>query len=300
MNQDIFGFINLNKPAGLTSHDCVMRVRRLLKIKRVGHAGTLDPAATGVLPIAVGKATRLLQFLPQNKAYLATIRLGVRTTTDDLEGEAIAIAEADRLTLQDVEAVLGQFQGKIQQIPPNYSAIQVEGRRLYDLARKGEDIQVAARTVEVHEIAVKDWRSGKFAELDVAIACGPGTYIRSIARDLGEILQVGGTLAALQRTFSSGFSLTESLTLEALEANTQEQCLELTPPDLALKHLGMVVLPASAALRWCQGQAIKIHTPNLNGFVRVKHEDGRFLGIGQINSSQPEAVLAPQVVQAEI
>ncbi|HEY9875793.1 MAG TPA: tRNA pseudouridine(55) synthase TruB, partial [Candidatus Obscuribacterales bacterium] len=130
--------MNLNKPAGMTSHDCVARVRRLLRLKRVGHGGTLDPAVTGVLPIAVGKATRLLQFLRQDKAYRGTIRLGLRTTTDDLEGEVIATQPVTNLSLDAVKFALEQFQGIIQQVPPSYSAIQVQGKRLYDLARAGE------------------------------------------------------------------------------------------------------------------------------------------------------------------
>lgn len=294
MNDSTLGFINLDKPIGLTSHDCISRIRRLLKIKRVGHAGTLDPAATGVLPIAFGKATRLLQFLPQDKAYLATIRLGVRTTTDDLEGEAIATHSAKHITLEEVQQALGQFQGKIQQIPPNYSAISVQGRRLYDLARSGEEIQVTARSVEIYHMEVKDWRSGEFPEIDVAIACGPGTYIRAIARDLGEALQVGGTLALLKRTASSGFQIADSLTLEAIAQSLEQHSFNPVSPDVALKHLEVMILPAAAAVRWCQGQQIKIHTP-LSGFVRVQHEEGKFLGIGKIVNTPQEAVLTAQV-----
>ncbi|MEO0491687.1 MAG: tRNA pseudouridine(55) synthase TruB, partial [Cyanobacteria bacterium J06659_2] len=129
------GFLNLNKPLGWTSHDCVARLRRLLNMKKIGHAGTLDPLATGVLPIAVGRATRLLQYLPKQKAYRATIRFGITTTTDDLEGDILTQQPATQLTRQQVEAVLGQFVGMIRQKPPMYSAIQVKGKRLYELAR---------------------------------------------------------------------------------------------------------------------------------------------------------------------
>ena len=142
MSNDKIGFLNLNKPAGWTSHDCVAKVRRLLNIKRVGHGGTLDPAATGVLPIAVGKATRLLQFLPEEKEYHARVRLGVKTTTDDLEGTIITAQEASQLTLDDIKPILSQFEGKIEQIPPAYSAIQLGGKRLYELARAGEQVEV--------------------------------------------------------------------------------------------------------------------------------------------------------------
>ncbi len=157
------GFLNLNKPAGWTSHDCVAKVRSILHLKRVGHGGTLDPAATGVLPIALGKATKLLQYLPQDKAYTATMRLGVKTTTDDLEGEVIATHSAAGLTLEKVLPYLKQFEGKIQQIPPMYSAIQVKGKRLYELARAGKTAEVPERTVEVYQLKVLAWHPGEFS-----------------------------------------------------------------------------------------------------------------------------------------
>jgi len=289
------GFLNLNKPAGLTSHDCVGRVRKLLRTKRVGHGGTLDPAATGVLPVALGTATRLLQFLPGDKAYRATVRLGVTTTTDDLEGEAVSRHPAAHLTLAEVEAALAAFQGSIQQVPPNYSAIQVQGQRLYDLARSGESIRVEARPVEIHRLDVLTWRPGDYPEIDLAIACGPGTYIRAIARDLGAALGVGGTLATLIRTSSSGFSLTDSLTFAELEAQLQTQQFSPVPPVVALQHLPAIQLPQAAAQRWCWGQKLPWpeFTPDID-WVRVHHEAGPLLGIGQLL----ESVLAPKVVLA--
>ncbi|MBO1348350.1 MAG: tRNA pseudouridine(55) synthase TruB [Hormoscilla sp. GUM202] len=299
------GFLNLNKPAGLTSHDCVARVRRLLRLKRVGHAGTLDPAATGVLPIALSKATRLLQFLPQDKAYHATIRLGVTTTTDDTQGEVISSQAADHVTLDTVRSALKQFEGKIQQVPPNYSAIQVQGKRLYNMARSGEKIQVQARSVEVYNIDVLAWRPGDFPELDLAIACGPGTYIRAIARDLGAALLVGGTLAALDRTHSSGFSLADSLTFDEFESQLQQQIFTPISPDIALAHLKAIELPADKARRWCQGQRLTVnHAAEINNLsdadgdriVRVKHADGRILGIGKLGNEENNILLIPQVV----
>ncbi len=285
------GFLNLNKPFDWTSHDCVARVRKLLRLKRVGHAGTLDPAATGVLPIALGKATRLLQYLPEDKAYKATIRLGVRTTTDDLEGEIITSQPCAGLSLAEVKTALAQFEGKIEQIPPSYSAIQVDGKRLYDLARKGEIVEVPVRTVEIFHIEILDWREGDFPELDVAIACGSGTYIRAIARDLGAILETGGTLAGLIRTQSSGFDLTESLTLTDLEAQLQSGTFQPIYPDAALQHLLSVTLPATSAQKWCQGQRVSLNS-DVTGMVRVYEEETRFLGIGQLQ----DEVLIPQMV----
>lgn len=316
------GFLDLNKPAGLTSHDCVARVRRIIRLKRVGHGGTLDPAATGVLPIALGKATRLLQFLRQDKAYRATIRLGLRTTTDDLEGEIIAAQPVGELSIEVVKAALEQFQGTIQQVPPSYSAIQVQGKRLYDLARAGKTVDVPARLVEVYKIEILDWRSGEFPELDVAIACGPGTYIRAIARDLGAALNIGGTLASLIRTQSCGLHLGNSLTLEQLEEQLQQGTFHPIPPDAALSHLAAITLVAADAKRWCQGQKILAlaatehspasdsaeshkQVPNLNPpdeggeskiLLRVYDEDSRFLGIGSLVNSADDHLLIPQMV----
>ncbi|MBD2518577.1 tRNA pseudouridine(55) synthase TruB [Nostoc sp. FACHB-973] len=285
------GFLNLNKPFDWTSHDCVARVRKLLRLKRVGHAGTLDPAATGVLPIAFGKATRLLQYLPESKAYKATIRLGVRTTTDDLQGEIINSQPCAGLSLAQVKPLLSKFQGKIEQIPPSYSAIQVDGKRLYDLARKGETVEVPVRTVEVFHIEILDWREGDFPELDVAIACGSGTYIRAIARDLGAILETGGTLAALIRTESSGFHLADSLTLTDLETQLQSGIFQPISPDAPLQYLSSVTLPLTSAQKWCQGQRISL-TFDVSGIVRVYDEETRFLGIGELQNE----VLIPQMV----
>ena len=288
------GFLNLNKPAGFTSHDCVAKVRRILQTKKVGHGGTLDPAATGVLPIAVGRATRLLQFLPTQKAYQAKIRLGIQTNTDDLEGEIIATESATHLNLAALETVLGKFQGEISQVPPAYSAIKREGKKLYELARKGEKVEVEPRTVKVEKIEVLAWQPGEQPELEVAIACGPGTYIRAIARDLGNLLGVGGTLANLIRTESCGLQLGQSITFEELEAGNQQ----LISPDLALKHLPEVTLPATKAKRWCQGQRISLETnEELNSleFYRVYGEGAGFLGISAIVDNQ----LKPKVVLSE-
>ncbi|MGB3402419.1 MAG: tRNA pseudouridine(55) synthase TruB [Microcoleaceae cyanobacterium] len=293
----MLGFLNLNKSAGFTSHDCVARVRRLLRLKRVGHAGTLDPAATGVLPIAIGKATRLIQFLPPQKAYHATIQFGMTTTTDDLEGETLTSQSVSDLSLEDVKSILPDFMGKIKQIPPRYSAIQVDGKRLYDLARKGEEIEVPVRTVEVFNIEILAWHPGEFPQLEVAIDCGSGTYIRSIARDWGEQLKIGGTLAQLVRTKSSGFDLTNSLTLEELETQVQQQTFQPLDPAVGLKHLAKINLLSEEAKRWCQGQVIDISTEiTAQNPIRVYQQNERFLGIGKIVNSESGLGLAPQVV----
>lgn len=300
------GFLNLNKPAQFTSHDCVARLRRLLRLKRIGHGGTLDPAATGVLPIAVGRATRLLQYLSHEKAYCATIRFGITTTTDDLEGEILTQTPAPELTLEQIQQNLPLFVGKIQQIPPSFSAIQVGGKRLYDLARAGAGVEAPVRTVEVHQIKIVDWQPGKFPELDLSITCGTGTYIRSIARDLGAALHTGGTLAALSRTASSGFLLENSLTLETVSAQLEAGTLTLTSPETALHHLPQLALADLPATRWQQGQRLdwqdlnQPFTPLSLTPYRIHHTDGQFLGIGQVLETESGQVLIPKLVwQAE-
>ena len=284
--------MNLNKPFGFTSHDCVAKVRKLLKLKKVGHAGTLDPAAMGVLPIAVGRATRLLQYLRSQKAYRAVIRFGVTTATDDLEGETLTEQAVPNLTLDAVQEKLPWFQGKLEQIPPSYSAIQVQGKRLYDLAREGKAIAVPARSVEVYRIEVLNWTAGDFPELEVAIACGAGTYIRSIARDLGAAVQTGATLAKLIRTESSGFELTDSVTFEQLE-----QEIPFIAPDAVLNHLPSVKLESAIATRWRQGQKLPSDlVEGESGIVRV-YECDRFLGIGEFRA---DGLFVPQMVYEPI
>lgn len=305
----MLGFLNLNKSQGFTSHDCVAKVRRFLRLKQVGHGGTLDPDATGVLPIALGRATRLLQFLPTDKIYLGTIKLGIVTTTDDLAGEVITSQPVDHLDLATITQALEKFHGKIQQIPPKFSAIQVGGKRLYDLARSGVAIDLPVRGVEIFSIKIMDWRSQEFPELDVEISCGAGTYIRSIARDLGEALGTGGTLAALTRTRSAGFSLDTSINLQELEQLVGSQIigaqgfatLPLITPQVALPHLPEVILPPDLAKRWTQGQKIPHPTPltNLSGeFIRISTETGDLLGISQVMISplDQQLILVPKVV----
>jgi tRNA pseudouridine55 synthase len=295
----VYGFLNLDKPAGLTSHDCVARVRRSLRTKRVGHGGTLDPAATGVLPIAVGKATRLLQYLPGGKAYTATVRFGVRTATDDLEGEVLEVKSAAQLDLTKIKATLPEFLGQIQQIPPAYSAIQVQGKRLYELARAGQAVEVPVRTVEVSTIELLDWRPGEAAEVDLAIACGAGTYIRAIARDLGDRLGTGATLAQLRRTYSAGFDLEHSLTLETLEQQAQNGSVTLISVEAALQHLPRLTLEAEDARRWQLGQQVLLAEGDSrpeHEMIQVWAEDGLFMGIGQPRAAHDRLQLVPQIV----
>jgi tRNA pseudouridine55 synthase len=302
------GFISIDKPAAITAHDCVSKLRKLLKQKKIGHGGTLDPMATGVLPIAVGDATRLLRFLPEGKAYNAKIRFGLVTNTDDITGEIISDRPCNELsddisrtiTLESIQDLLPLFQGKIVQRPPAFSAIQIDGKRLYDLARRGEITaeDVPTRMVEITEIKVLGWQNGAYPELDLAIACGSGTYIRAIARDLGEKLGCGATLAGLRRTYSNGFDLGASLTFEQVAEKLQSGNLQVLAPDHGLHLLPMVLLDADSARRWQMGQAVS--TDNLpllgnesaNSFVRTHDQAQSFLGVSEVRNN----LLHPVVV----
>jgi tRNA pseudouridine55 synthase len=228
------GLVIVDKPGGWTSHDVVGRMRRLARTRKVGHAGTLDPMATGVLVVGVGKATRLLHHLVlADKAYTATVRLGQATTTDDAEGELLTSVDATAVADQTVRAAMRDYVGDIQQRPSSVSAIKVDGRRAYDLARSGEAVELAARPVTVRRFELTgSRREGTFVDLDVLVECSSGTYVRALARDLGEALGVGGHLTALRRTRVGPFTLDDASTLEHLA--------ELDDP---------VTLPLAAAVR---------------------------------------------------
>ncbi len=287
-------FLALNKPPGLTSHDCVAKVRRVFKLKRVGHGGTLDPMATGVLPIALGPSTRLLPYLPTAKAYQARIRLGQATDTDDITGTVISETDASHLNIASITQALETFHQGYDQIPPAYSAIQVNGKRLYHLARKGETVEIPMRWVDIFNIELLNWQPGPAPELEVAIDCGPGTYIRSIARDLGAVLGVGGTLASLIRTKSCGFDLANSVKVDTLNPATTP----LIAPDQALAHLPELVLAPDLAWRWCCGQKLQFAGVNSASPHRVLTMEGVLLGIGQQEDECFRAkVVLPEALQ---
>lgn len=212
------GLVVVDKPAGITSHDVVARVRRLAGTRKVGHAGTLDPMATGVLVVGVNRATRLLgHLLITDKGYEATVRLGVSTTTDDAEGEVLASTSAAGLQADAVEAAFAAQVGAILQVPTAVSAIKVDGKRAYQRVRDGEDVKLEPRPVTIHSLEVLEQRVvGDWLDVDIAVRCSSGTYIRAIARDVGAALGVGGHLTALRRTAVGSFTLDAARTLEEL------------------------------------------------------------------------------------
>jgi tRNA pseudouridine55 synthase len=233
----ILGFLNIDKPSGMTSHDVVARVRRQLKIKKVGHAGTLDPMATGVLVLCMGAATRLSDYVMHaTKQYQAQVRLGATTDTYDAEGEITAEHDSSHITRETVEQAITDFRGDIEQVPPMYSAIKQEGKKLYELARAGQTVERPPRPVRIDSLHMTDWSP---PEITLDITCSAGTYIRSLAYDLGETLGVGAHLTGLTRTTSGNFRLTDAVTLNTLLESDNWQDY-LISPRVALAHLPIV------------------------------------------------------------
>ncbi len=217
----MFGFLNIYKPQGKTSHDVVAILRRITKIKQIGHTGTLDPFAEGVLPICIGKATRLIEYLDDDKAYIGTVQLGKSTTTYDTEGEVVNFSDK-KVSLEEIEQALQNFRGEIEQLPPIYSAIKVNGKKLYEYARKGEEVKIEPRGVNIYKLEVVHFDEEK-QTLELHIECSKGTYIRSIANDLGEALGCYGHLIKLVRIKAGKFEVNEAINLEALETKEQAE-----------------------------------------------------------------------------
>lgn len=248
----VCGFLVLDKPAGLTSHACVSRVRRAYGLRRVGHGGTLDPMVTGVLPIALGPATRLLPYLPGEKAYQGVIQLGLRTSSDDLQGEVLERRPCPPLTTAQLELALEPFRGPILQRPPAVSAVHVQGERAYVRARRGEDPVLTPRPVTIQRLELLGW-DAELAQLEIALACSAGTYVRSLARDLGAALGCGGALASLRRTAALGYGLSSAIPLDALG---QEPRPPLQDPLAALAHLPHRHLQESELIAWRCGRPV--------------------------------------------
>jgi tRNA pseudouridine55 synthase len=252
-DERVFGFLNIDKPLHVTSHDIVERVRRELHVRKVGHAGTLDPLATGVLVICLGPATRLSEYVMHaTKHYRAHVRFGVTTTTDDAEGEILGTCAVEDLTRSQVEAVLPSFVGDIMQAPPMYSAIKVGGRKLYQIARAGQTIELKPRLVHVSRLHLVDWQP-PVAVLDVM--CSSGTYIRSLARDLGEALAVGAHLSGLRRTQSGNFAVDQALPIETVLTDSAWR-RHIIPVKRALAGWRVVQLDEQAAGLVGHGMAV--------------------------------------------
>jgi tRNA pseudouridine55 synthase len=277
------GILNVDKPAGMTSHDVVDAVRRVAGQRKVGHAGTLDPMATGVLLVCLGSGTRVAEYLMRGrKRYRANIVLGTTTDTYDAEGEVRSSGGRTDFDRREIEAALAPFVGRIEQVPPAYSAIKRDGQPLYKLAREGREIQVEPRPVEIDEITILDWDS---PSLIVEVGCSSGTYIRSLAHDLGQHLGCGAHLAGLVRLQSGNFALEDAVSLARLEEAFEhgQEDRYLLAVDDALIDWPAVILGRDDAQRLVQGQAIRAQSPPLpdraQDLFRAYGPDGVFLGI---------------------
>lgn len=223
----MFGFLNVYKPKGITSHDVVSVLRRITKVKQIGHTGTLDPFAEGVLPICIGKATRLIEYLDDDKAYTGTIQLGSSTTTYDLEGEEVNFSDK-KVTLDEIEAALDKFRGEIEQLPPIYSAIKVNGKKLYEYAREGKEVKIEPRGVNISNLRILNFYP-ETRQVELHIECSKGTYIRSIANDLGEELGTYGHLVKLVRVKAGMFEVNNAVSLEHIQTKEDVEKLLIAP-----------------------------------------------------------------------
>ena len=234
------GFLVIDKPAGMTSHDVVAQIRKRLGTKQVGHAGTLDPMATGVLVVGINNATKFLQYIVTGrKRYIAIIRLGISTVTDDKEGEVVAVKDWRAINDSDIESAIDKFRGTIMQVPSSVSAKKIAGERAYDLVREGKEVELAAKEVTIHELKVLAIHRSEHLDIDIEVACSAGTYIRSIARDLGAALGVGGHLIELRRTEVAPFQLAEAGEIGSAEVLPLQDAIAKVLPirDLAFDEV---------------------------------------------------------------
>ena len=282
------GILVLDKPEGMSSNQALQVAKRVYFAAKAGHTGSLDPLATGVLPLCFGEATKFSQYLlDADKAYTSTFRLGVATTTGDAEGEVVSVQDASQLTEAMVADALDAFRGEIEQVPSMYSALKHEGQPLYKLAREGKEVERKARRVVIKCLELRAFRGGERPEVDVYLECTKGTYVRSLAEDLGEALGCGAHVSALRRTQAGPFRLEDSLTLATLESlKSHEQLAEmdalLRPADTALNGLPLVELTESSGFYMRQGQPVQVPNAPCDGMVRVALESGEFLGVGEI------------------
>ena len=281
IKRKISGVLLLDKPAGVTSNGALQHTKRLYQAEKAGHTGTLDPIATGLLPICLGEATKFSQtLLDSNKAYRAVIKFGQTTTTGDSEG-AVLTQSSVQLTRAQVEQSLAKFVGRIQQIPPMYSALKHEGKALYIYARAGIEIERKARDITIDSLRLEDFQGDK---MTVTVACSKGTYIRVLAEDIGQDLGCGAFLQALRRTVTGMFALTEAVTLSQLEDLTMAQRdALLLPPDALLAGVQKMSVDAESAHSLRLGQAIWRSKQTLGSTVRLYDEKERFIGIGEVS-----------------
>lgn len=301
---ELTGVLAVYKPAGFTSHDVVAKARRILGMKRIGHTGTLDPQVTGVLPLCLGRATRVVEYIQElPKEYVATLRLGLASDTEDLTGTITESVEEVQVTEAEVLAVLNSFKGVISQVPPMYSAVKVDGKRLYELAREGKTVERKSREVEIYEIEMQDmvW-SGNYPDITFRVLCSKGTYIRTLCVDIGRALGVPGVMVKLERTMSAGISASHCLTLEQIAEHKEAGTLEehLIAADEAISHLPKHTVAEEKKKAALQGQRLSLRfvAPEVknSGDFRLYDLQGEFLGIYALEAT---GAIAPVKVFAQ-
>lgn len=291
--RQVDGVVIIDKPAGMTSNDVVQKTKRLFFASKAGHTGALDPLATGVLPVCLGEATKFSQFLlDADKVYESIFSFGVTTDTGDADGRQLEITDSSELTQDKIEAQIDKLRGDIMQVPPMYSALKKNGQPLYKLARAGIEVERAARPVTIHEFSILNFVPGARAEVEVRVHCTKGTYIRSLAEELGGALGVGAHVRTLNRIQTGALHIDDSMTLSGIEEERGDERAEsldhhLLPVDVMLRSLSQIELDPDSAYYFTQGQAVmdtQVYRIGEEGdTVRVFRTDGCFLGLGEIN-----------------
>ena len=271
-NKSLFGFLNIYKPVGMTSHDVVSVLRRVTKIKQIGHTGTLDPFAEGVLPICIGKVTRLIEYLQDDKEYLATVQFGAATNTFDLDGEKVFTSDK-KVSRDDIKEGLKSFEGEISQLPPIFSAIKVKGKKLYEYARKGEEVEIQPRKVVIENIELKNFDE-ELQQAQILLKCSKGTYIRSIANDLGKNLGCGGYLIKLIRTQAGKFRVENSVQLDGIDVESNL----INPLDIL--SLPKIAVDNDDLARIKNGMPIYKTCDKIGNFVSLIYNDVEICAVG--------------------
>lgn len=277
----MFGILNIYKPQGITSFDVIARLRKKLNIKQIGHSGTLDPMAEGVLCVCVGKATRIIEFLPSDKTYIATAKLGLRTNTYDIEGEILS-QTSPNINIEQIQTILGTFSGEIEQKPPIFSAIKIKGKKLYEYARKNEEIEIPTRKVKIYDIKIINYENN---DLTFEVSCSSGTYIRSIINDLGEILGCGACMTKLIRTKANNLSVENAQNLDKITKDTA--CfIDVTK----ILELPKIVLSATEAQKIEQGQFICKNIQDDKTISLIFDNKLKAIGYSKNNQIKPKKV----------
>ncbi|WP_456416203.1 tRNA pseudouridine(55) synthase TruB [Thiolapillus sp.] len=284
--RNITGILLLDKPLGVTSNAALQEVKHLFKAQKAGHTGSLDPLATGLLPLCFGNATKISAFLlDADKRYEVRVKLGETTSTADAEGEVIESRPAEHITREEVQDILGDFLGELAQLPPMFSAVKHKGQRLYQLARQGIEVEREARHITIYELRLLEFSAPEFKLL---VHCSKGTYVRTLAEDIGKALGVGAHVAGLRRTRVGPFEAQDMIGMEALQQVFEEQGLHgldqlLLPMDAGLNHWPAVHLGADSSFYIKQGQPVQVPKAPTEGYVRIYGADEKFIGVGEID-----------------